>query len=125
MTAWTEDELSRIGRADELRIASYRPDGSLRPHVTIWAVRFGAHIYVRSAYGRDNGWFRRALASGTGHVHAGGVEKNVTFTEPAADVHADLDAAYHAKYDRYGQAIVSSVTGAHAVGETLRLDPRD
>lgn len=125
MTAWTKDELSRIGGAEELRVASYRPDGSRRPHVTIWSVRVGDHIYVRSAYGRDNGWFRRALASGTGHIHAGGVEKDVAFEEPEDDVHADLDAAYHAKYDRYGQGIVGTVTGAHAVGETLRLRPRD
>jgi hypothetical protein len=41
-------------------------------------------------------------------------------------VHAALDAAYHAKYNRYGPRIVGSVTGAHAaVGETLRLVPAD
>ena len=51
MTAWTADELDRIGRADELRIASRRADGSLRPYVTIWTVRSGDDIYVRSAHG--------------------------------------------------------------------------
>jgi hypothetical protein len=125
MTAWTESELDRIGRAEELRISSYRPDGSRRPYVIIWAVRAGDDIYVRSAYGRDNGWFRRALASGTGRIRAGGVERDVDFEEPEDDVHAALDAAYHAKYDRHGPAIVGTVTGAHAVGETLRLRPRD
>jgi hypothetical protein len=125
MTAWTESELSRIGRAEELQVASYRADGTLRPHVTIWAVRAGDHIFIRSAYGRDNGWFRRALASGTGHIRAGGVEKDVVFEEPADDVHAAVDAAYHAKYDRYGRGIVGTVTGPHAVGETFRLNPRD
>ena len=48
----------------ELQIASRRADGSLRKFVTIWAVRSGDDVYVRSAYGHDNGWFRRALASG-------------------------------------------------------------
>lgn len=33
MTGWTADELARIGRADELGIASRRPDGSLRPQL--------------------------------------------------------------------------------------------
>ncbi|NED68670.1 DUF2255 family protein, partial [Streptomyces sp. SID10244] len=59
---WTDDELNRISDADELQVSSYRSDGTLRPFVTIWAVRSGDHIFIRSAYGRDNGWFRRALA---------------------------------------------------------------
>ena len=41
MSGWTADELTRIGRADELRIASRRADGSLRPFITIWVVRDG------------------------------------------------------------------------------------
>jgi hypothetical protein len=36
-----------------------------------------------------------------------------------------VDAAYHAKYDRYGQQIVATVTGAHAAPATLRLVPQD
>jgi hypothetical protein len=124
MTAWTDDELTRIGRAQELQVSSHRADGTLRPFVTIWTVRAGDDIYIRSAYGRDNGWFRRALASGTGRIRAGGVEKDVRFEEQKVDVHAAVDAAYHAKYDRYGQAIVGTVTGPHAVGVTIRLVPQ-
>ena len=56
MSAWTPDELTRIGRADELEIGSRRPDGTLRPYVTVWTVRAGDDIYVRSAYGYDNPW---------------------------------------------------------------------
>ena len=41
MTAWTGDELARIGTADELDIAPLRPDGTLRNPVTIWVVRHG------------------------------------------------------------------------------------
>src|SRR5687767_9571955 len=110
MTAWTDDELSRIGRAEELQVASYRSDGTLRPYVTIWTVRAGDDVYIRSAFGRDNGWFRRARASGTGRVRAGGVEKDVVFEEPDDDIHAAVDAAYHAKYDRHGEQILGSVT---------------
>ena len=51
MSNWTEDELARIDRAEELDIASRRPDGSLRPFVTIWVVRQAHDLYVRSAYG--------------------------------------------------------------------------
>jgi hypothetical protein len=125
MTAWTTRELDTIGAADELQIASVRPDGTLRPFVTIWAVRAGDELYVRSAYGATNPWFVRALASGTGRIRAGGVERDVTFERAAADVHAAIDAAYHAKYDRYGQRIVGSVTGPDVVETTIRLVPRD
>ena len=71
MSGWTTDELARTGRADELGIASRRPDGSLRPFVTIWFVRLGDDLYVRSAHGYSNPWFQRALASGEGRIRAG------------------------------------------------------
>jgi hypothetical protein len=123
-TTWTTDELNRIGGAEELRVASRRPDGTLRPYVTIWVVRVGDELYVRSAYGPDNPWYRRARASGAGRVHAGGLERDVTFADAAPDVHAGIDEAYHAKYDRYGPAIVGTVVGDHAVPTTIRLLPR-
>ena len=126
--SWTDEELRRVGNAAELQIASRRRDGSLRPYVTIWTVRAGDHLYVRSAYGTGNPWFRRATASGTGRIRADGIERDVTFT-PASELdaatQAAVDAAYHAKYDRYGQQIVGTVTGAHAAPVTLRLVPQD
>lgn len=124
MSAWTADELARIGRATELQVASTRPDGSLRRFVTIWVVRSEEDVYVRSAHGHSNPWFQRALHSGTGQIRAGGVERDVTFEEPGPEVHADVDAAYHDKYDRYGPAIVGSVVSPEAVRSTLRIVPR-
>jgi hypothetical protein len=125
-TDWTKEDLRRIGGATELRVASYRTDDTLRPYVTIWTVAAGPAVYVRSAYGADNPWFRRALAGGRGRIQAGGVERAVEFVHlDAADpVHGEVDAAYRAKYDQYGPAIVGSVTGDHATRVTLRLDPR-
>jgi hypothetical protein len=46
------------------------------------------------------------------------------FEEPDDEVHAAVDAAYHAKYDKHGPAIVGTVTGPHAVDETFRLIPQ-
>ncbi|MGH3706188.1 MAG: DUF2255 family protein [Agromyces sp.] len=123
MSSWTTEELDRIGAADELQIASHRADGSLRPFVTIWVARVGDELYVRSAYGPGNPWFRRAQASGTGRIRAGGVEREVVFTAAPGDVHAAVDAAYHAKYDRYGPKIVGTVVGPQVIATTLRLDP--
>lgn len=123
MTAWTAAELDRMDQADELQVSSTRPDGSLRPFVTIWFVRVDDTLYVRSAYGPDNGWFRRARSSGTGRVRAGGVEKDVTFAAPDPGTHDEVDAAYRRKYARY-PGIVGSVVGPQVWDVTLRLDAR-
>jgi len=125
MTAWTEHELTRIGQAEELHLASTRPDGTLRTYVTMWVVRAGDDLYVRSAYGPDNPWYRRARASGTGRICAGGLERDVTFDDAAPDVHPAIDAAYHAKYDRFGPRIVGSVVGPGVRDVTVRLVPQD
>lgn len=124
MTAWTSDELDRIQAAEELQLASVRSDGSLRPYVTMWVVRVGDDAYVRSAYGPANPWYRRAKSSGVGRIRAGGVERDVSFDEAETGVHAAIDAAYHAKYDRYGPRIVGSVVGPQAEALTIRLVPR-
>jgi hypothetical protein len=124
MIAWTEEELGRIGEAQELQLTSERPDGTFRPYVTMWVVRVDDQLYVRSAYGPDNPWFRRAKASGVGRIEAGGLERDVTFAEAAPGVHVDIDAAYHAKYDRYGPEIVGTVVGPPAHDVTIRLVPR-
>ncbi|HZB96821.1 MAG TPA: DUF2255 family protein, partial [Herpetosiphonaceae bacterium] len=79
MTTWTSDELTKIGAAEELQLASLRRNGTLRPYVTMWVVQAGDDLYVRSAYGPDNPWFRRAKASGVGRIRAGGLERDVTF----------------------------------------------
>ncbi len=123
MSAWTPADLERIGRADEVQVASRRPDGSLSGYVTIWAVRVGDSIYVRSAYGYDNPWFQRALRSGDGSLRAGGVERQARFEAAGPDVADAVTTAYHAKYDRYGPAIVGSVTTGDAFHSTLRVVP--
>jgi hypothetical protein len=125
MTTWTDEELDRIGGAEELELASARPDRTLRPYVTMWVVRAGDDLYVRSAYGPDNPWYRRARASGVGRIRAGGVERDVTFGDADGDVHGTVDAAYHAKYDRHGPNIVGTVVGPQAAAVTVRLVPRN
>jgi hypothetical protein len=104
-TTWAADELERIGASEELRLASRRPDGSLRPFVTMWVVRVGDDLYVRSAHGPGNPWYRRATASGAGRIRAGGIEREVSFAQASAEVQSDIDAAYHAKYDRYAVTV--------------------
>jgi hypothetical protein len=121
VSAWTDDELRRLGDATELQVAPRRSDGSLRAFTTMWVVRVGDELYVRSAGGPDRPWYRQARATGAGRVRAGGVERDVIFASADPATHEAIDAEYHAKYDRYGPGPVSHVTGPDAHAVTIRL----
>jgi hypothetical protein len=126
MSGWDAADLERVGRAEELELASRRDDGTLSGFTTMWVVRVGDAAYVRSARGPEGAWYRRALRYGAGQLRAGGVRADVGFAHLLADdaeTHAALDAAYHQKYDRYGPQVVGSVVGPGAAAVTLRLDP--
>jgi hypothetical protein len=125
MTAWTSDELDKIGKAEELRIAPRRHDGTLQSPVTIWVVRLGDDLYVRSYKGRTSAWFRGAQVRHEGHIRAGGVDKHVTFVEEAdPDINDQIDAVYRAKYRRYAASIISSIVSPQARSATIKLVPR-
>jgi hypothetical protein len=93
MTTWTSDQLTRIGSAEELEIAPRRRDGSLARPRTIWVVRQGDDLYVRSVNGRASDWFRGTQAHHEGHIQAGSVSRDVTFADPSDDIGDDLDTA--------------------------------
>ncbi len=124
MTAWTSEELDKIGTAEELQIASLRRDGTLRKPVTIWVVRLADDLYVRSVYGRTSAWFRGAQARREGHIRAGGVDKDVSFVDASSDISDQIDAAYRAKYRRYAASIVNSTVTPQARSATIKLVPR-
>jgi hypothetical protein len=124
MTTWTNDELNKIGNADELQIASLRSDDTLRKPVIIWVVGVGSDLYVRSAYGRNSAWFRGVQIRHEGRIWAGGVEKDVIFVdETDPEVNDQIDAVYLAKYGRYPQYVAPMVT-ADVRAATIKLMPR-
>jgi hypothetical protein len=123
MTVWTSDELNKIGTAEELEIAPLRRDGTLRNPVTIWVVRVGDDLYIRSYRGRGGAWFRAAQVRHEGRIRAGGVEKDVTLVEdPGID--DQIDAAYRTKYRRYSTQYVNPMVAPEARAATLKLAPR-
>jgi hypothetical protein len=125
MTTWTSDELNKIGRAEKLEIASVRHDGTLRHPVTIWVVRLGDDLYVRSYRGRGGSWFRGTQVRHEGRIRAGGVEKDVTFVEETdPGMHDQIDAAYRTKYRRYGARYIDPIMAAEARAATIKLLPR-
>jgi hypothetical protein len=123
MSTWASDELERIGEAEELEIAPARRDGTQRKPVTIWVVRHGDDIYVRSVNGGTSAWFRGAQDRHEAHIEAGGVDKDVVLVE-TDDMNDKLDAAYRAKYHRYADDIVGSIVTPNARAATLKLVPR-
>jgi len=123
MAAWTSDELDKIAAADELELASAKRDGTLRKPVTIWVVRHGDDVYVRSWRGRTSRWFRGSQDRHEGHIRAGGVDKDVVFAE-VDDVNDEIDAAYRAKYDQYDATYVDPMVGPEARAATIKLVAR-
>jgi aryl-alcohol dehydrogenase-like predicted oxidoreductase len=70
-----ENSLRRLG-TDHLDLYQmHRYDPAVDLDETLGAltdlVRAGDDLYVRSAYGATNGWFRRAKAAGAGRIRAG------------------------------------------------------
>ena len=124
MTSWTADELDRIGGADELRIAARRRDGTLQKPRIIWVVRVGDELYVRSAHGTEAGWYQGTQRTHEGWIEAGGIERDVTFEDADGQRVAEIDAAYRAKYLRYGAQYVDPVTNAASHEATIRLVPK-
>jgi len=125
MTTWTRDELRKIEAAEELELASTRPDGTLRSPVTIWVVRVGDALYVRSWKGRSGSWFRASQVRHEGRIQAGGVGKDVSFVAEADDdINDQIDAAYRTKYRRHGGRWVDPIVAAEARATTLKLVPR-
>jgi hypothetical protein len=112
MSGWTAEELDEIGAADELEIAALRPDGSLRRSTTIWVVRVGDDLYVRSYRGREGAWFRSVLRRPEGRIRAGGVDRDA------------INRAYRSKYARYGGTYVDPMGSLGAAAATLRLNAR-
>ena len=93
--------------------------------MTIWVVRVGDDLYVRSWRGRTGAWFRGTQVRHEGHVRAGGVEKDVTFVEEAdPDINNQIDAAYRTKYPQYGAQYVDPMVGPEARAATIKLVPR-
>ncbi|MFF0732081.1 DUF2255 family protein [Streptomyces chartreusis] len=123
MTPWNDSDLTEIGTAEELNLRSERSDGTLRAPVTMWVVRAGDRLYVRSVKGVDGPWYQGTRSRLRGRIEAGGVRADVAFQVADPGEYAGVDAAYREKYGRY-TSIVDHVLTDRARASTLRLEPR-
>jgi len=124
MTAWKSDELATIGAAEEIQIAPFRRDGTPGKPVTVWVVRHGDDLYVRSVRGRSGHWFQGTQERHEGRIRVGRVQQDVTFVDADHGVEDEIDAAYRTKYRRYAGSILNSVLTPEARSTTIKLVPR-
>jgi hypothetical protein len=119
---WSPEELNSIAATGEIEIAPRRLDGTFGRATTIWIVRVGDDVYVRSYRGRDGSWYRSVRRTHEGRLRAGRVERDVTVDEDHGADRAAIDDAYRAKYGR--SSYVDAMVTSDAAVTTLRLLPR-
>jgi hypothetical protein len=122
MRDWTLDELTTIGNAIEVDVTPSRADESSGEYTTIWVVRVGSELYVRSYRGQSGRWYRDAIDTGRGHLRIGTVERDVSFDSDHRVDQSDVDAAFRAKYGR--SSYVDAMVTPDVAATTLRLVPR-
>ena len=134
---WSTPQLQLFDAAVELEVAARRPDGGLRRWTSVWVVRVGENVFVRSWYRRETGWFAGAVAAGRVRVRVPGLDTEAAVVDLGGasgyprdtgerlrtQLFDDVDAAYRAKYGDYGNATVSAMVTEQARLTTLRLDP--
>lgn len=127
MSAWSQDDLDRLGGASEVEVSSARWDGTLSRARTVWIVRVGDQLYLRSVNGPDGAWYRLTRASRQGRIEARGVVRDVTWVDVDATGQPDVDPAVDAEYARKYQGATSAIahiTSPLARATTMRVEPR-
>jgi hypothetical protein len=117
---WTPEELANITATEEVHVSSARPDGSLSPGRTIWAVAVGGEVFIRSTDGPHKPWFRAARNRGRGELVVGAACYPVRFVDASDADRVPIDAEYRRKYRRRAAYNVNRAAGSLA---TLQLVP--
>jgi len=89
-------------------------------------VSAGGQVYVRTWHRRTSGWFGLVVETGRARARVPGLEADVVIEdvgEGPGELRASVDAAYRAKYGRYGAGSVGPMVADEAAAATLRLTP--
>ena len=100
MNSWSQSDLGKIAKTDDLHIAPLRGDGvTFGTPTWIWSVVVGDALYVRAYSGPSSSWYRAAIRQKRGRINAAGITVDVTF-EALTDqsLNRQIDDAYRAKY---------------------------
>jgi hypothetical protein len=127
MTEWSQGDLDLLGGASEVEVSSVRRDGSLSRTRTVWIVRVGDQLYLRSVNGPDAAWYRSTRTFHQGRIQARGVARDVTWIDVNATEQPDVDPAVDAEYARKYQgstAAIARINSPPARATTMRVEPR-
>ena len=120
----TDDDLTEFLRVtDVVRIVTTTREG--RTNVTpIWAVDVDGASFIRSEYGHDAKWFRRATTNpGVGFETPSGIRAvELEAIDEADPLEAAVDAALRAKYGLRRSSLAAMLTTL-AHGTTQRVVP--
>lgn len=124
MSAWSKNELSKIGKADDLHIAPFREDGITCGTPTwIWSVAVDGELYVRAYNGTKSRWYQAAMRQRGGRIAAAGMTKEVTFEAVNGAINDRIDDAYRAKY--HASPYLKPMIGPGARAATVKVAPRE
>ncbi len=118
---WSGEELRRLDRIGEVRVAGRHADGSSRAPVIVWHVVVDGQLYLRSVKGPRGQWYQGVTEYFDGFLSWDGHTRPVAFTLDSSQ-DAAIDAAYAAKYGN-GSA-TRAITTALAKQTTMRVNPR-
>lgn len=120
---FSNEELSSIIKADDLKIAPFRADGKTYGTPTwIWAVEVDGNLYVRAYNGVTSRWYRSAMQQKAGKIHAAGMVKEVLFEAADHSLDEQIDEAYKAKYS--GSPYLSPMISKSTKAATVRITPK-
>ncbi len=123
MVEWNATQLERIASTRDIEVSSLREDGALTKPVTIWCVRVGGELYVRSVHDSAGSWFEAAEQRHEGRIEADDVAVDVAFEDMPNHLDEEIDEAYKVKYG-YPSDPVDSITAEPAKETTIRVVPR-
>ncbi|WP_122279706.1 DUF2255 family protein [Pseudomonas syringae group genomosp. 3] len=121
---WSQDELAKIIKADDLKISPFREDGvTFGTPTWIWCVDVDGALYVRAYSGTQSTWYQAAIREKAGRIIAAGMTRNVKFESVTGSVNDRIDDAYRAKYksSQYLAPMISERSRA----ATVRIIPTD
>jgi hypothetical protein len=120
----TDDDLTEFLRVtDVVRIVTTTRDGRMIA-TPIWAVDVGGVSFIRSEYGHDGKWFRRATRNpGVGFETPSGTRAaELEAIDEADPLEAAVDEALRVKYGRQRASLAAMLTPL-AHGTTQRVVP--
>lgn len=122
MTAWTQDELANIVKADDLHIAPFRNDGVTYGTPTwIWCIAIDGGLYVRGYNGKNSRWYQAAILQKAGRIIVAGAVRDVIFEPVEGALNSAIDDAYRVKYR--SSPYLQPMIGTRARAATIRITP--